>query len=179
MSSAASPEETPNDASSDPGYGGSSMQLTQGEIVFATLLSFVVLVAIVLALYTYYIHRKPKQPMDATGTEISCIVDCDANAKDEADNVRGVNGFGRRRSSMESGSTDIRRGSMDDNDGFGNRGGPRRTTTDSIGINGARGNGTESDRRASCSALGPNVSRQYKQAAIEHMNQISQTGNTY
>lgn len=183
MSSAVSPEETPDDASPAPSDGGSSKQFTQGEIIFATLLSFVVLIAVILAIYAVYIHRKnplidlkdadQRRPSHGEGTEISCVVGCDAGAidhhVDDAENGSDRNfhhGPGSRRGSMESNGSDVKKSRQ-----------VRRSSTDgSYGMI-PQQQGVESGRRASMGALGgPNVSRQYKLAAIQHMNQISQTG---
>mmetsp|Transcript_1718 Transcript_1718/g.3670 ORF Transcript_1718/g.3670 Transcript_1718/m.3670 type:complete len:189 (-) Transcript_1718:258-824(-) len=185
MSTDASPEETPIDASpNNPDDGGSSLQLTQGEIIFATLLSFVVLVAVILGIYVIYMHRRnqlmdqkdagQRRPSHGQGTVTSCVVDGDTGAIDhQVDNAE--NGNSDRNSSHGPGS---RRAIIDSNgSGMKNirQGNHRRATVDGSGSNGMTLGG-ESSRRASISSGAPTVPSHYKLAAIEHMNLISQTG---
>ena len=180
MSSAASPEETPvEDASTDHADGGSSNSLTQGEIIFVTLLSFVVLLACILGTYALCRrHQKQKQQIDqkddaqrltsdGQGTD---IVDIEASGSLDHQGGDAENGKIIPRETSQhpvSGGPLLRRASVESNRNVKKMKiqGSRRATMDG-----------EGSRHANMGALGSNVSSRYKHAAIEHMNQISQTG---
>ena len=168
--------------------GGTSKALTQGEIVFVTLLSFVVLVAICVGAYLYY-RRKTR-----------------ANEQfinNKSNNNSEVGGSSAHQQQQQQLGTEITVVDIENNGQLAlpmntTEGGAavadpihRRYTLDSTGSgappNKSRRPSMESDhsgslgplvqpRRASQSSMGSNVSANYKLAAIEHMNQISRNG---
>eukprot|EP00584_Thalassiosira_punctigera_P003575 CAMPEP_0172532764 /NCGR_PEP_ID=MMETSP1067-20121228/5697_1 /TAXON_ID=265564 ORGANISM="Thalassiosira punctigera, Strain Tpunct2005C2" /NCGR_SAMPLE_ID=MMETSP1067 /ASSEMBLY_ACC=CAM_ASM_000444 /LENGTH=200 /DNA_ID=CAMNT_0013317317 /DNA_START=33 /DNA_END=635 /DNA_ORIENTATION=+ len=188
------PEETPaavvddvadvdaaDAARSPPADGGSSKHFTQGEITFVTLMSFVVVLAGLIATYVACRRRRKRKnelvQLEGTGKDVA--LDMEANIAMvhlETANIisqRHDGGGGpplsrppsrRRSSSME------RRGSMES----GGQGGRRRSTAESSS------DGEYDTKRAlrkmRRASNGSSVSSTYKQAAIDHMNQISQAG---
>lgn len=188
MSSADSPPEATVDASPIPDDGGSSKHLTQGEIIFVTILSFLVVLAVSLAIYAiFFQNRKRQQQLDqekannaggGQGTEI--VVDIEANNGAMGQKANGAENNGREIQRSASSGAIPRRASEDSNGGGGRR--PRRSTLDhtprSSSIDrGPRRATTEGPvRRTTVTSMGTNVSSHYKLAAIEHMNQISQAG---
>mmetsp|Transcript_9849 Transcript_9849/g.20821 ORF Transcript_9849/g.20821 Transcript_9849/m.20821 type:complete len:184 (-) Transcript_9849:70-621(-) len=179
MSSATTPEEEelPTAAEAEtsprnPTDGGTSMHFTQGEIVFLTLLSFIVLLALVMGTYTYWRHRRKKNRQATNPND---------NGRGGADIEMNMETFGASHDEKvkiitqecslppENGknnniSTSRRSASMDSH----NR---RRSTVESDGSIGDKRKRRMSDRSGTSS-----VSSHYKLAAIEHMNQISQAG---
>lgn len=197
MSSNASPEETPVDSPPESGAGagdgGNSKHLTQGEIIFVTLLSFVIVVVIVWGAYEFHRRRKRQQTdqkedeqrrasaegldmeITVTDPEIKGLTNGgDAENKAMRENPGSQAWDGNRRGTLESNDSDAKM----------NRGSSRRASWESngsegkMGRNGSRRGSMDSgpNRRSTLGSVGSNVSSNYKLAAIDHMNQISQAG---
>eukprot|EP00581_Thalassiosira_minuscula_P016634 CAMPEP_0183725170 /NCGR_PEP_ID=MMETSP0737-20130205/19665_1 /TAXON_ID=385413 /ORGANISM="Thalassiosira miniscula, Strain CCMP1093" /LENGTH=177 /DNA_ID=CAMNT_0025956017 /DNA_START=166 /DNA_END=699 /DNA_ORIENTATION=+ len=174
MSSDAAPGETPaDDASSDLGHGGSSVPLTQGEIIFVTIMSFVVVLAIALGAYAVCRHRRKKQmpekeeikrrASEGQGTDILVDLEGSGSMDQEGGDIPLVK------------FQDIRRASADSNGNDTKSNRERRATIESEGSNRLSSSGRAPRRPSQCT-IGTNVSMNYKAAAIEHMNAITQTG---
>ena len=172
-----------------PADGGTSKALTQGEIVFVTLLSFVVLVAICVGAYLYY-RRKTRANEQ--------FINNKSNNNSEVGGGSAHQQQQQQQLGTEITVVDIENNGqlalpMNTTEGGAAVANPihRRCTLDSTGSgappNKSRRPSMESDhsgslgplvqpRRASQSSMGSNVSANYKLAAIEHMNQISRNG---
>lgn len=130
--------------------GGSSVALTQGEIIFVTLACFVVVAAGIFAIYSVYKKRKARQNNNiTTPAAISPPVIAKGNGMDQfptADVADSINNRGY--------STDEER--------------VRRASIESVDSKGVK-----RSRRRSTGSSGSNVSNQYKVAAMNHMRRMS------
>lgn len=186
MSTPSSPEEEfAVDASVDPASdGGNSSGLRQGEIIFVTMLSFFVLLGIIMGTYAMWRHRRRKEVEQKEADErqrTDLTIDIEAG---EMHIKGGDSEKTSRRDSLSQQDSErhsrrgSRRASEDSSNGRGNIQRYNRRATVEIG-SGHGMDGTrppERHRRATMSSLGSNVSAGYKLAAIDHMNQISQSG---
>ena len=141
-----------NDNSRSLQDGGSSVALTQGEIIFVTLACFVVVAAGIFAIYSVYKKRKARQNNNITSTTaaISPPVIAKGNGMDQfpkADVADSINNRGY--------STDEERV-------------VRRASIESVDSKGVK-----RSRRRSTGSAGSNVSNQYKVAAMNHMRRMS------
>ena len=131
--------------------GGSSVALTQGEIIFVTLACFVVVAAGIFAIYSVYKKRKARQNNNiTTPAAISPPVIAKGNGMDQfpkADVADSINNRGY--------STDEERV-------------VRRASIESVDSKGVK-----RSRRRSTGSAGSNVSNQYKVAAMNHMRRMS------
>ena len=131
--------------------GGSSVALTQGEIIFVTLACFVVVAAGIFAIYSVYKKRKSRQNNNiTTPAAISPPVIAKGNGMMDhfptADVADSINNRGY--------STDEER--------------VRRASIESVDSKGVK-----RSRRRSTGSSGSNVSNQYKVAAMNHMRRMS------
>mmetsp|Transcript_20890 Transcript_20890/g.37469 ORF Transcript_20890/g.37469 Transcript_20890/m.37469 type:complete len:185 (+) Transcript_20890:3-557(+) len=180
MSSATTPEEeelpTAAEAGTtsprNPSDGGTSKHFTQGEIVFVTLVSFIILLALVMGTYTCWRHRRKKNSQTTNpnnngqgGDDIEMDMEISGASHDEKVKIitREFLLPPENRNRNNNSPTPRRIASTDSH--------RRRSTVESDGSN-----GDKRKRRMSHSSGTSSVSSQYKLAAIEHMNQISQAG---
>jgi len=129
--------------------GGSSVGLTQGEIIFVTLACFVVVIAFIFAIYSVYKNRRARQNNNITTPTMSPVI-AKGNGMDQyptADVADNINNRGY--------STDEERN--------------RRASIESVDSKGGK-----RSRRSSAGSAGSNVSNQYKVAAINHMRRMSE-----
>ena len=130
--------------------GGSSVGLTQGEIIFVTLACFVVVIAFIFAIYSVYKKRRARQQNNHITTPTMSPVIAKGNGMDQyptADVADNINNRGY--------STDEERN--------------RRASIESVDSKGGK-----RSRRSSAGSAGSNVSNQYKVAAINHMRRMSE-----
>ena len=194
MSSPSAPEDAPDDAL--PSYenfdGGSSKKLTQGEIILVTVLSFIVVVTAFVVSYIIYVRRARKQrplmeskeePRSSSNgqlpaTEIPFAIDCETTAGGggggtTTDRLRTTDDAaedGGPSHNQDDGDRQSRRRSSN----YSDRSERRRSSHDSDASNNEMRPTVA--RKSSIGSIGSNVSNNYKLAAIEHMNQISQAG---
>ena len=170
-------EPTPdNSASPEAGTGGSSKQLTQGEVVFVTLLTLLLVAAIALAAYFVWQrkHRADGQKnfndsgqgtdIDTEAGALDTVNEEENNNTDDDPLSNSLHGPGTRRGSIGSNESEVntKRTTV-----------RRASTCSSAGSGGGGG----ASRRLSTGSVCSNVSSNYKLAAIDHMKQqIPQTG---
>eukprot|EP00984_Skeletonema_dohrnii_P000551 scaffold177_cov113-Skeletonema_dohrnii-CCMP3373.AAC.5 len=136
--------------------GGSSIGLTQGEIIFVTLACFVVVIASIFAIYSMYKKRKQaksaRQNNNITSPAVMSPTITIGNGSDQypATNVGN---------SMLSRESIARHNNEERN---------RRATVDTVDSTGGK-----KSRRSSTGSAGSNVSNQYKVAAINQMRRMS------
>ncbi len=130
--------------------GGSSVGLTQGEIIFVTLACFVVVIASIFAIYSVY--KKRRQANKSITAPPAAAVMSPAIAI----------GYGTEHfPTSDVNNSMVSRESIEERN--------RRATLDSV-----ESTGGKKARRASTGSAGSNVSKQYKVAAINQMRRMSE-----
>lgn len=192
-SDAATAPAAPDTDASSPDYdaladGGTSKPLTQGEIIFVTVMSFVVTLALGLGAYAYFQRRKNKKRQQqqkanqqrrasdpattdmvidieglADHRDVAAAVGCAGDDDAAAAAARRNNSLHAQRSAPTMQSELSRNGSLGKVKSKASAG-PRRVTMEDRAMD--RGTVT----------VGSDVPNHYKRAAIEHMNQLSHAG---
>mmetsp|Transcript_20848 Transcript_20848/g.32646 ORF Transcript_20848/g.32646 Transcript_20848/m.32646 type:complete len:164 (+) Transcript_20848:165-656(+) len=129
--------------------GGSSVGLTQGEIIFVTLACFVVVIASIFAIYSVYKRRRQANKSITTPPAAVMSPAIAIGNGTEQFPTSDVNNSMVSRESIEERN--------------------RRATLDSV-----ESAGGKKARRASTGSAGSNVSKQYKVAAINQMRRMSE-----
>jgi hypothetical protein len=162
-----------NTARAPPELDEVSRSYTPGEITFVSILSFAVIAVIGVAVYVWITKRRrnaeEKAAAEANNKETtaptqristqdaSCIIEMEAGVLDRYCTVP-TGTMPRRGSHLSSGM---------DSQLSGSEGMSRHSS---------RRSSMDPNRRGSLNSLTSNVSSEYKLAAMEHMNQISQSG---
>jgi len=139
-----------------------SSKLSQGEIIFVTILSFVICLSILLGIYMYIRRKrlkaeaalKEQQRLQDENNKPTFVIDC-PNVESQMNSNNSGRQQQQRRGSQSSAGTNSNHG----NSSYQHRQQERRQST----------------RRSSNGSIG-SVNSNYKKAAIDHMNQISSTG---
>ena len=139
-----------------------SSKLSQGEIIFVTILSFVIFLSIILGIYMYIRRKrlkaeaalKEQQRLQDENNKPTFVIDC-PNVESQMNSNNSGRQQQQRRGSQSSAGTNSNHG----NSSHQHRQQERRQST----------------RRSSNGSIG-SVNSNYKKAAIDHMNQISSTG---
>lgn len=165
-------------SSNDGGFSVSKM--TDGEVALVAFLSFVVILVIAFSIYAVTRRRRNLRQIQQKEAALPeqdpeempiCVIEMDERPLDRQSSQLVNNSLhGSSQHGSDGGpigdnswhSRGSRRGSI------GSNAGNRRASIDSTS-SGYR-------RRDSMNSMGSNVSKQYKFAAIDHMNQISQAG---
>ncbi len=137
--------------------GGSSIGLTQGEIIFVTLACFVVVIAAIFAIYSVYKKRRQAKSAQRNNSITRPNVMSPAIAM----------GNGMEHPAADINNSIVSRESIRNKSGYAtDEERTRRTTFDSVNSTGGK-----QMRRASTGSL--NVSKQYKVAAINQMRRMT------
>lgn len=143
--------------------GGSSLGLTQGEIIFVTLACFVVVIASIFALYSVYKKRRQAKSAQQNNSFTTPAVMSPAIAMG--------NGMEQYPASDVNNSM-VFREPIRNEGAYATATGEeknRRATLDSVVSTG----GKKVNRRATTGSVGLNVSKQYKVAAMNQMRRMS------
>ncbi len=139
--------------------GGSSIGLTQGEIIFVTLACFVVVIAAIFAVYSVYKKRRQAKSAQRNNSMTRAAVMSPAIAM----------GNGMEHPPSDINNSMVSRESIRNKSGYAtDEERKRRSTLDSVVSNAGK-----QSRRASTGSAGLNVSKQYKVAAINQMRRMT------
>ena len=151
----------PNEVSRSLEDGGSSLGLTQAEIIFVTLACFVVAIASIFTIYTIYTKRRQaasaRQNNNVRNSAVLSPVIKLGNGMNQQTQADVGNSMVSRESTRQ-----YSRGNSIEEDRT------RRASLDSVDSTGRK-----QSRRRTTESASSNVSSQYKVAAINHMRRMS------